>query len=242
MASDHQTGEPSRDRAIRFWSPASVVYLLVMLIGLALGLFPGWIHPRRGGGDTARLPVLSTLAVVQAAYFLLIWPVVSLHRHLPGSGTYWSRSICLFLVLLLVSVPWWFCGAWLGSVSFSQALWTVAHVAGAGLLGLALGAWARRKRWGPGALLAGAMLTVGAAGLWYVAADILLLPGHETIWSAGVLTRLYTTGRASQGADSIWPILLWLALAAVLALAEWSLPNGRKSPPQPAQPNQNQAW
>ncbi|MFB3893587.1 MAG: hypothetical protein ACE15C_16360 [Phycisphaerae bacterium] len=57
-----------------------LIYLAFLLAGLACGLWPDWIFPPAGEVYTGPLPTLRTVAVAQAAFILLVWPVVAIRR------------------------------------------------------------------------------------------------------------------------------------------------------------------
>jgi hypothetical protein len=222
-----------------------VAYLAVLVTALACGLWPGSIHPGRRAPDAARLPVFSTVTAGQVIYFLLIWPVVAAFRIRLKRWEYWRDSLLEMAILLVLSVPWWVCGAWIASVGPQTAVWGAAHVTAAGLVGLALGAWAKRGKAGGLAVLAGALLSIGWVCFWYIAADLLLMESRDTIWSLSPVLRTYSLSRpqlASTGPGAFWPISIWLGAAGILALSEWAVPEATPRGPQPPQPAQNQAW
>jgi hypothetical protein len=215
------------------WSPAAGVYLVMLLGALACGLWPDAIHPGNPGQPDVLLPVLPALAVAQTGFFLLAWPVVSVHRRRLRRSRYWAEALAEVAVLLLVSMPWLACGAWLGDGGWADVARTLLHVLAVALLALSLGAWARR---GGGAWLAapaGMLVFAGLPGIWYISADLLLLEGHTRIWALSPALQSWSAARSASGAwpEPFWPVACWAGAAAILAVGEWARPQ----PPQPSQ-------
>lgn len=69
-----------------FWSASGVGYLLVLLAGLAAGLWPRALYASDTPAAGAALPTLQTLAIAQIAWLLLVWPVVLSRRVLNGAA------------------------------------------------------------------------------------------------------------------------------------------------------------
>jgi hypothetical protein len=215
------------------WSPAAGVYLVMLLGALACGLWPGAIHPGRVGQPDVRLPVLPALAVAQAGFFLLAWPIVSVHRRRLRRRRYWIEALGEMALLLLVSMPWLACGAWLGDGGWTDVARTSIHVLASALLGLSLGAWARRSGRGWPAVLAGMGLFVALPAIWYISADLLLLEIHTRIRALSPALQSWSAATAQDGPwpEPFWPVACWVGGAAILAVCEWALPQ----PPHPSQ-------
>ena len=64
------------DRPARIWSPAGLIFLGMLAIGLACGLWPRAVYPANQPTGGPRLPVLQAVALAHVTWLLLVWPLV----------------------------------------------------------------------------------------------------------------------------------------------------------------------
>ncbi len=203
--------------------PAAAWYLLVLLAGLALGLWPGArLAPRFTPGPP--LPALPTVAVAQAAFFLLLYPLVLSRRarSLPGVRRFWSSCAVESAMLLIVAAPFQAAAAWV-----SDAVWTDCLRAGLAVaclcpLGWSAGRLMGEGRWGGLAILVLLMAALGLPWAQYVCLDFACAPrAAEAIGRLAPATFVWEAAasrRPSLLPGPAWTVFTWLAVAAGLAL------------------------
>jgi hypothetical protein len=235
MDSDH------KNAAASLWRGAGLWYLALCLAGTAAGLWPDAILPSKSGPRPLPLPTLQTLAVAQAAFFLLVYPLAILRRreinrdgpHLfPNKwGPSLFISICETVVLLIVSAPFYYVAAYLADATATDVARAVVGVACLIPLSWACAAWlCRGGLWRAvgGMVLLTAALALPA--LAYIAAETLSPAVGDPLWLLSPATYLWQncdSRLASILPHPLWPGVSYLATAAVLFLLSALL-----SPPQ----------
>lgn len=196
--------------------PGLIAWLACCLAGLGLGLWPGAVWPTEPDFLPPPLPVLQTLAVAQAVYFLLVHPLVLLAGPVrPG----WA-DLLEVPVLVGVSLPMLLGGAWLADAVGGDVLRVVLAVLAVGPAGVAAGRLLRRPGWRGPVLVAMLLLAVGMGGVWYLTLDFLPGRAHEVLWRAWPLGWTSSAGTSRTGGLWPGPIWAWLLCPAV-GLAGW---------------------
>jgi len=210
------------------WQGAGLWYLGFCLAGVAAGLWPEAILASKSGPRPLPLPTLQTLAVAQAAFFLLVYPLAILRRsenaEKPGAVRSLS-SLAVFgetVVLLIVSAPFYYVSAYLADAVTADAF--RASIGVACLVPLSWSAAAWLCRGGVWRAAAGVLLLVAALGLpaaTYIAAETLKPEWADSLWRLSPATWLW------QNADSrlvsvlprpLWPGVSYLAIAVAMFL------------------------
>jgi len=212
------------------WRPAGLLYLALVLAGLAAGLWPESIVPTPRDVRSAVLPTLRTVAVAQVAFVLLIHPLVILTRSQRGTiRRYWPEVLVESAALLVVTAPLYLAAAYLAdavaadvvrAAIYVVCLWTFAWSAGKWLTA------GRRARW---AVLL--ILLLAAAGMpagYYIIREFLApaVPA-EWIWNAGPATFAWQAAASRDPSwfpRPLWAALLWPGLAALGVLLDLALP------------------
>jgi len=231
------------------WRAGGLLYLGACLLGLAAGLWPDAIHPPVTEPRAAPLPTLQCLAVAQAAFILLVHPLILQARlgcgaagAQPGSrppadragdGGYWLRCAVETGMFLLVTAPFYAAAAWVSdagakdvvrAVLYVVLLWPVAWTGG---LYLARGA---------GRSAAFVVLLLAALGLpagWYIAEEFLPQWRADWLWQLGPLTGAWDVAasrRASWFPGPLWASMPWPAIALGGALLRLLLPHPAARP------------
>ena len=198
------------------WRPAGLFYLAACIAGLAAGLWPGAICHPGGVSFAAPLATLRTLAVAQAAFILLVHPLILMRR---SPRRYWAEAIVETVGFVLVTVPFYVAAAWLGNAVaadvvrcgvYAICLWPVAWVAGALL---------HRRKFAATVLI---VLLVAAMGLpagFYLAREFLSAVGDSGwLWRLAPATFAWDNASSRLGwlwPRPVWAMLVWPGLAAV---------------------------
>ena len=206
------------------WRPAGLLYLGMLLAGLAAGLWPEAVFPTRQSPRPAPLPTLQTLAVAQGAFILLIYPLVLLlrARRRAASGaslSYWRPVLAESMVFLAISVPFYIPAAFLADAVSADGVRTGLHVASLLPVAWAAGAHFARRRAGDWAvLLALVVVALGLPAGAYIALEF-FRPGPGRVLSLlapGLLA--WRTAAARQPAllpQPVWAWLIWPGAAAI---------------------------
>ena len=205
--------------ATRLWRPAAAWYLGLTLLGLAGGLWPGAIfHPR--GLEAGPLPALQAMALAQVAFFLLVYPVI-LARRGPG-GRSWPSCAGESFLLLAATAPLYAAAAWVSDATWRDCLRAGLAVALACPLGWSAGRLLGRRGWASAALICLLVAAVGLPWAQYVCRDFAVASrAADVLEQASPATFAWDAAASRQAAwwpHPAWPILLWLALAAAMAL------------------------
>ena len=193
-----------------------------LLVGLAAGLWPRAIYPSSAPAAEAALPTLQTLAVSQVVFVVLIWPLM-LMRWISAGALRPGGVVLVTLVYLLVSLPFYVAAAWLADAGPGDVVRTVVYVACLVPLGWAAGAcMARGRAAGSWVLLVLLVFVAGCPAAYYIAREFLSGAGDATwLWRLGPVTGVWDVA-AGRGASvvpgAIWPLGIYVAAAAVIAL------------------------
>ncbi len=202
------TESPSSDVPARHvvWGPAGGLYLLILLAGLAAGLWPDAIRPPKRAPVAAPLPTLQALLVAQTAYFLLVHPlVVARRRPSPLAAV----AGCAFL--LAAAAPFYLAAGWLADAVWLDGVRCVVLIVLLVPLSLALGAALDRPRVGPVALVAMLLISLAIPAAGYLAAEF--TPARKAasaLWNLAPLTFAWRT--AGSRIDTLFPRPAWAAL------------------------------
>ncbi|MCP4379372.1 MAG: hypothetical protein GY794_24775, partial [bacterium] len=112
------------------WRPAGLVYLVVMLLGMGVGLWP-WIIT--GAEPYARSinPIVQTLVVANVLFYLLIYPLIVLFRASKKTRMrFWPDTLVETLFWMFVSIVFFVPGVWLSGSVPCDALRGMGYVCG----------------------------------------------------------------------------------------------------------------
>ena len=213
------------------WRPAGMLYLATMLLALAAGLWPQAIYPPRQGPTAAPLPALATLAASQAAFTLLAYPLVLLHR---ASGPrrrrdgYWGRTIAESAFLIFASVPLYVLAAFFSDATAPDAVRAGLCAASCFPLAWAAGAHFTSRRDGQwGVLLALMLVAVALPAAFYVALEFFPPGSAGALGDLSPILLAWRNGTSRLGAvfpTPLWGWLIWPVLAGVALLSAMILP------------------
>ena len=206
------------------WRPAGLLYLAAMLIGLAVGLWPGSI---RGSGDPyspASTPAVQTLAVAQVVFYLVAYPVIVLFR---ASGErrerWWPGTVIETLFWTLLGAAFFVPAVWLSGSAVSDAIRGMGYVCGLWPMAWVCGAWlASRKAGGSAVMFVSVFTAMGLPWLWYVSAEFFPSTGwHEVLWKLCPVTQAWDVAAARGAGGGFspspgWAIVVWPAAAAAM--------------------------
>jgi len=212
------------------WRPAGILYLAVCLAALAVGLWPDAVYPSRSNYRPAPLPTLQTLAVGQAAFILLVHPLVLLRRRDKAARpehedarAFLASAVLETLGMLAATAPFYAAAAWLADATVGDVLRAALYAACLWPTAWA-GAWCmiRRPRWASAVVLGLLLAALGLPAAWYVAREFL-----PAVGDAGWLWRLAPATFAWDNAASrlpnaapepLWALLAWPAIAVAVAI------------------------
>ena len=201
------------------WSLACLLYPAVLVVGLAVGLWPRAIYPCEYLAGAAALPALRAVAVAQVVFVLLVWPLM-LMRAASRPG----HAVVTGAVYLLVSVPFYIAAAWLGDAGPVDVIRTAVYVACLAPLGWAAGAYmARGGTGGSWVLLLMLVALAGLPAAHYIVREFLPGAGDAGwLWRLGPATGVWDV--AAGGDESlvprcVWPLGVYFAAAAAISAA-----------------------
>ncbi|MCE5325045.1 MAG: hypothetical protein LLG01_01385 [Planctomycetaceae bacterium] len=208
------------------WTPAALLYLLVLLAGLAVGLWPRSLYvPLEGSAGP--LPTLQVLAAFQALWLTLIWPLV-LMRSAQAGSKYVLSALAALVLQLVVAAPFYVVAAWLSDAALLDVLRLIIFLLCLSPLAIAAGAlMARNATAAAWTLLTLMLLTLGLPALFYLGTEFWTHAGSvDWLWNLGPLTAAWSTA-AARG-TSILPQPLWspgvlLAISAAAVFVTFSL-------------------
>jgi hypothetical protein len=199
-----------------FWKPAGAIYLGLCVLALAAGLWPELIFPPRSSIQPASLPALQALAVGQAAYFLLVWPIVQARRICAGRPTSVRGDAVETFGLLVVTVPLYILAAWFSDAVARDVIRTVALLATLAPLCWLLGRLVAGPASRPWALLVMLALAVGLPATYYILLDFLPSLPRQWVWNVSPLTHAWAAARARAPQPlpgGLGSLLAWLVAA-----------------------------
>lgn len=220
MSRPAATDPPSDRPGLRPWRAVGALYLGAVLAAMAAGLWPGWLCEPRHGLATAALPALPAVAAAQAAFFLLVMPLVWSARANGRLGAWAAEG----LTLLVAGLPFYLLAGWVSDASPAGGVGAALAVASVLPLALAAGRFYATGRPGGGVLqTALLLLTVGLPWLYYVARDFLMVPAVSLapLWHACPVLWAFSNaaGHGGPWPEPLWPGGVYLAAAAAVALA-----------------------
>lgn len=224
----------SRPRALAAaWKWWGVLYLAALLAGLAGGLWPDAIYPARGDVRPAPLPTLRTVALAQAAFILLAYPMVLFARWRGGMPRRsWAEAAVESAGLLIAAAPFYVAAAYLADATGTDAIRTAVYVASLLPLAWCSGAWMARSRWRAWVLVDVLIIALGLPAAYYIAREFLTPDPLDWVRRAAPLMFIWETGASRLGVlipRPIWAACIW-ALAGAAGICALAL-----LPPQPTE-------
>jgi len=206
------------------WRPAGALYLCFCAAGFAAGLWPDAVLPSKSPVPPGAPPVLSALAVGQAAFMLLIYPPVLFRRQQRGLvKCLWTESLVECVGLVVAAVPLYVAGAYLADAAPRDVVRSVLCLTALFPASWVAGRWMARASARPGVIVVLLLAAVGLPALVYLLAEFVPSVSRETIWRAGPLTFAWESAAARSGQwlpSPVWAWGLWPGAAAV-GLALW---------------------
>jgi hypothetical protein len=207
------------------WRPAGMIYLVAMLIGLAVGLWPGSV---RGSGDlysSVSVRAVGALVVAQVGFFLLIYPLIVLFRAAPGrSWRWWPDAVVEILFWAFAGSAFFVPAVWLSTSVPFDAIRGAVYVCGLWPMAWVCGLWlASGKPGGSLVMLISVFSAIGLPWLWYVSAEF--FPGvgwSDTLWMLCPATHGWDVSApngSGGGLEPVWATLVW----PVVAVAMWAI-------------------
>ena len=205
------------------WQPAGLLYLAVCLVALLVGLCPEAIYPSRLDVPPAPLPALQTLAMGQGLFVLLVHPLIVLWRSERGrAGRRRAATLVESLTWLALTVPLYAAAAWLADATAADVLRAAAALLLLWPLSWAAGRLvAKRPAARPGVFL-GLLVMAALPAAHYIAREFLGVFASDWLWDLAPVTFLWQAAASRAGGvvpTPLWAPLVWLVLAAALALA-----------------------
>jgi hypothetical protein len=226
------------------WRPAGAIYLVACLAGLAAGLWPDALYPPRDSFRGAPLPALQTLAVAQAAFILLAYPLVLFRRlraeiageagglsangrasraNLAAPG-FWLHAVVESAVLLALTSAFYLPAAWLADGVCDDVLRSALGTACLFPVAWAAGWWMGTR---PGKTAVLLILLLAAFGLpagWYAACEFFLQAEGRVEWIWHLAPGTFAWDNAASRLPGIvpeplWSLVVWPAAASASALA-----------------------
>jgi len=214
-------GDPeSRSGALdALWRPAGIAYLAAMLVGLAVGLWPVSIRGSVNPYWPASVPAVQTLAVAQALFYLLVYPVIVLFRSRTSRGwRAWPDAIVEMLFWTAISAVFYVPAVWLSGSRPYDAIRAAAYICCLWPVVLACGALlASNSRAGVGAMFISVLAALGLPWLWYVSAEFFpQLAWSDVLWrfcpAAGAWEIAAPDGRWGP----LWAMIVWPVTGGVI--------------------------
>ena len=186
--------------------------LCTLAASLAAGLFPEAIAPDIDGIAPRTLPVLQCLALGQAAYLLLIWPLATRGGSLPS-------LLGMLGMSLLLSLPAWALAAVLSDAVAIDVARTALYLLLLCPLSLVAARGLSRPS-GRTVLLLGLLIIVlGLPAGYYIVREFIAvspLGAVERIWQLGPLTTAWEVATPRSGhwlPQPVWAALVWVVVA-----------------------------
>jgi len=231
------TPSQQRDSLPGAWGPLGAIYLLFLLAGLAAGLWPEAIYPPRHGQRPVLRPALQTVALAQAAFALLVYPLAVLRRAQRDPITpprpYWRHAAAEVGLFFLVALPFYLVGAFLADAVWTDVLRVAIYLVSLWAFVLAACALLRdRPAWRPLVMLLLVLIALAAPAACYLAMEFIapMDPGTSRfmappaklawLWRLSPAMNTWMTAASRSGPwlpSPLWPVLLWLASAALCA-------------------------
>jgi hypothetical protein len=197
----------------RIVQPVSVLYLSIVSAGLATGLYADALFVGETQGP-APLPTLPFVAIAQAIFFLLVWPVALSTRKED------TPPIRELLLLFVLAIPFLIIATFLSNATASDLLRSQVAVLTLVPLSLVAGQLLRRPPWRSALLLGLLAITLLLPALCYCVLDFLDAPLAVTLYRAAPVTFVYTaaTSNGAWSDNPLWAWTHWPLLAGILWL------------------------
>ena len=214
--------------------PAGIAYLAVMFIGLVVGLRPDSIRGAHVPYSQFSVRAVQTLAVAQVAFYLLVYPVITLFR-MSGQRSWrcWPDAIVEALFWAVITSVFYVPAVWLSASSPVDAIRATGYVCCFWPLAWVCSLWLVSGKPAASLLMCISVFTaLGLPWLWYVSAEF--FPGagfSDVLWDISPLTRCWDIAAPSSSGTPlgpIWSIILWPILAVVL-FALWIIMPDRRN-------------
>ena len=206
------------------WRPAGLVYLAVMLIGLAVGLWPGSIRASENPYSLLAVPIVQALMVAQVMFCLVVYPVIALFRvGAEGRWRWWPDAVVETIFWMFISVAFLVPAVWLSGSAVSDAVYGMVYICEIWLMAWVCGAWLASGKPGASAVLLFSLFAaVGLPCLWYVSVEFFPSTGwHEAVWKLCPATQAWDVAapRGAGGGFShspVWALVVWPAVTAAM--------------------------
>jgi len=214
--------EPSilRTALSAVWRPGGLLYLALLLAGLAAGLWPEAVYPPRGAFRAAPLPALKTVGLAQVAFILLVYPLVIFSRWQGrrAGGRFWLAAACESAGFLLAAVPFYLAAAYLADATAPDAIRLGLYVAGLFPLAWSAGAFLAAGRARGAVIVALLVVAAGLPAAFYIALEFLPSGAAEAFWKLAPATFAWQMASARAGSWVPCPVLAWLTWPIVAAI------------------------
>jgi hypothetical protein len=224
---------PAPSGALSFaWRPAGLIYLAVMLIALAVGLWPGSIRGAGYAYSSALVRAVQTLVIAQVVFYLLIYPVIALFRASSKRGwRWWPDAVVEMFFWTLVAAVFFVPAVWLSCSVPSDAIGGAVYVCSLWPMAWVCGLWlASHKRGGAMVMLISVFAAIGLPWLWYVSAEFFPAAGWcEALWKLCPATHAWDVAAprgVGGGLTPFWSIAVWPAIAAAMFALWVIVPEG----------------
>jgi hypothetical protein len=206
------------------WRPAGLVYLVVMLLGLGAGLWPGIITGAGNPYSRSPNPIVQTLVVANVMFYLLVYPLIVLFRASKNPRMrFWPDTLVETLFWMFVSAAFFVPGVWLsGSVPY-DAVRGMGYVCGLLPMAWICGSWLGSRRSGRAVVLFVSVFSVIALPwLWYVSIEFFSVTGwHEALWNLCPVTHAWSlasphAGEVGASPLPFWALIVWPIVAVVM--------------------------
>jgi len=205
------------------WRPAGLLYLAVMLIALAVGLWPGGIRGSVDPYSPSLTPAVQTLAVGQVGFYLVVYPVIVLFRAAPSKRPWrwWPDTVIETFFWTLLGAAFLVPAVWLSGSGVSDAIRGMVYVCAIWPMAWVCGAWlASRKAGGSAVMFVSILAVMGLPWLWYVSVEFFPVTGwHEALWKLCPVTQAWDVASprgGGGGLSPVWAIVFWPAVAAAM--------------------------
>jgi len=209
------------------WRPAGIAYLVVMLAGLAVGLWPDSVRGSINPYWLTLTPAVQTLTIAQAAFCLLVYPVIVIFRARGRSAwRLWPDAIVEMLFWTAISVVFYIPAVWLSGSSPIDAIRAAAYVLSLWPLVWVFAAWVTSARpAGSLVLLVSVFAAIGLPWLWYVSAEFFFGVGwSDTLWHLCPVTCAWSISSPGGSLAPLWALAVWPVFAAFMFAVYLVLP------------------
>jgi hypothetical protein len=227
MSASTDPDRTGRERDARLlaaaWRPAGLVYLAVCLAALLVGLHPQAIYPSRTEVQAAPLPALQALATAQVLFLLLVHPLIVLRRsERDAIRRYWAETLVESLTWLAVTVPFYAAAAWLADATATDVIRTLVCLLLLWPLTWSAGSILRAGKAARPAVILLMLIVAALPAAYYITREFLGVFPSDWLWDLAPATFIWQAAASRAGGvvpTPLWPLVLWLVVAAALAAA-----------------------